>query len=40
MLLIGFMLYVTFFDVGDFFAPKPGAAPPAAASPTPANPEP
>jgi regulator of sigma E protease len=32
LLLIGFMLYVTFFDVGDFFAPGPDPPPP----PTPA----
>ncbi len=36
MLLIGFMLYVTFFDVGDFFPSKADKDPPAAtASPTP-----
>jgi len=36
MLLIGFMLYVTFFDVGDFFPSKADRDPPAAtASPTP-----
>lgn len=34
LLLIGFMLYVTFFDVGDFFASK-GGPPPAEASPSP-----
>ncbi len=38
MLLIGFMLYVTFFDVGDFFPSKADKDPPAAsASPTPAK---
>jgi regulator of sigma E protease len=31
LLLIGFMLYVTFFDVGDFFASGPGRPPPAPA---------
>ncbi|MEX1119866.1 MAG: site-2 protease family protein, partial [Terrimicrobiaceae bacterium] len=36
MLLIGFMLYVTFFDVGDFFPSKADKDPPAAvAGPTP-----
>jgi len=36
LLLIGFMLYVTFFDVGDFFSR--GASPPAASpSPTPGD---
>ncbi len=27
VLLIGFMLYVTFFDVGDIFATRPKEAP-------------
>jgi regulator of sigma E protease len=38
MLLIGFMLYVTFFDVGDFFPSKPASPPAAEASPTPSQP--
>ncbi len=35
--LITFMLYVTFYDVGDFFKGKPAEAPPAAATPAPAE---
>lgn len=40
MALIGFMLYVTFYDVGDFFRTKPPveqAAPAAPATPAPGN---
>lgn len=37
LLLIAFMLYVTFFDIGDFFArqDKPAATPPPAPTPSP-----
>jgi hypothetical protein len=36
--LVSFMLYVTFFDVGDFFRSKRAPAPvPAAATPAPAE---
>jgi regulator of sigma E protease len=37
MLLIGFMLYVTFYDVGDFFRDRQAEAP--AATPAPDTPE-
>lgn len=40
MLLIGFMLYVTFFDVGDFFQPAPPSEAPAETNPSPSPGEP